>query len=298
VDRVPFAGLANRGDDYLVGFDEALEASDCVLDTGAIKGRNGYRAVINGAGGGAIAASGTVQGMWRFRHNSTTSCIIAVVANVVYAISDPTTDTASDGTATALGTVSGFSGLRVSGAQHGRYLYLTANGTWVRVKYTGSAYSYETIVVPAKGPAPSATLAAAAVQVFSALVAAGATKADAGGASSAALYTDWYEVTNGSSGDCPVGGSVKFSLTSGQAPNCASVRWMGVLVCPETYNSGGGSVLIEVSHNDATWVSLGEIKDAALAGEPGSPNVLWCFARWRRCSRAGVASVLEVSRCW
>src|SRR5438105_3329042 len=92
LETIPFGGLRALEADELVGLDVALDATNCVVDDGTLRGRNGYRSISGGDIG-----SGAVQGLWRFRPSAASARSVAVQGGHVWTVTDPSSETATDG---------------------------------------------------------------------------------------------------------------------------------------------------------------------------------------------------------
>lgn len=280
-ERVPFGGLSALMSDELIGLESATEASNCVLDDGTIKGRSGYRKVAASAIG-----SGTAQWLSRYRHGPLNTPRydahnILVAAGVVYSISDPTTETGTDGVIETLGTLDATSGAVISGAQSGKNLYLasdTEGVAWCRIKPYATpphAPAFETLKYLPKGDKPTkGTGLTALTKVYATdypsglSVSTGCTSATISGA------TNWKAITKADGSKLVANdyATVDTGITAG-----ADWRDYGMvvfLVSPPSNSEGQGKVDIQLGDKNGIYKTIATTFDSS-ASEAGSPSVLY-----------------------
>ncbi len=152
---VPFNGMELREVPEKVPFSQAIVASDCLLDQDQIEGRYGYRAVT----AAAIGTTEVPQHSDRFRPSPTCATNVQVTGGKVISVTDPSTLTASDGSASTLGTPFGATA-KISGAQLNASYYLgtdEANVAMRRINDNGScSLSLESLLAIPQGAKPTA----------------------------------------------------------------------------------------------------------------------------------------------
>lgn len=254
---IPFGGLNSLNASERIPHDLALDASDCIVDNNVIQGRNGYRSVTGGTIG-----SGTVQLLKRFRP-STTARTILVRGGQIYLITDPSSETATDGTSTLVGGGPYFDDTDlVSGVQLGAYFYIASNNSakkWYRIT---PSYTIETI---SQLPQPSVPTVAYSSLAWVKVTSLSAPTGVSGG-SKVDNYTDWHLVT-----PSVAGGGLYYTL--GADADWTSYNWLAVAVAPHTQSDGGGSVSIAVATNSGSYEKIGEVYDT-----PGddTPSIVFC----------------------
>jgi len=262
--EIPFGGLHALEADELVGIEEAIHATDCILDDATIRPREGYRRVSASALG---SAGDAVQGLWRFRPSANSARTVAVLGGKIYTLSDPSSEDTSDGTATLSAQISGWETAAISAAVWGEHLYIAsdvAGSAWRRMD---SSYNLQTLTALARGDKPSATLSTLSVVRYADGTVSLSTS---GGAVTTSFQTDWYRVDGGGSASCPVGGEVVVDL--GSATNLLGYNWIALLVTPPTASQGGGVVEIAVATATGAYETIGSTHDGPGWG---SPTVLY-----------------------
>lgn len=295
-DRIPFGGLSSQFDDVLIPVSGATDASDCVLDDGTIKGRSGYRKVAASAVG-----SGTAQFIGRHRHGPLNTPgydahNVIVVNGVAYSVEDPSTETATDGAIATLGTLDATSGALISGAPHGKNLYLASDTdgvAWARVKpYTAGspphAPAYETLKYLPKGDKPTkGTGLTAVTKVYSSDYSTGITASTGCAVSAVSGKTSWYQVTR--SGGACVANDYATVDTGGSGADWRDYGMVVFIVSPPSYSEGAGKIDIQIGNNAGSYVTVGTTLDG-VSGEAGSPSLLYV-------NLVGVASsILQTAR--
>lgn len=252
LEEIGFGGLAALEVDEKIPVNQALDATNCYVDDNSVRGRNGYRAVTSGAIG-----SGAVQGLWRYRPNGTSARTIAVRGGTVYAVTDPTAETASDGSASNLGAPFG-STARIAGAQLGKYLYLASDESGAVWRRVNPAFTLESITALPKPDVPAvATSGTLAVTLFSSL---GAPTTTGGAVVASSGVTDWTNISGS------VGGKVVYDL--GSDHDWSATRWLFVACSPETTSGGGGTFAVEVMTASGNPETLAVIGDTPGDGSP------------------------------
>jgi hypothetical protein len=148
-ERITFGGINSLEADELVPIDYAIEANDCQLDDGTIKGRHGYKSATEAAVGATSA-----QGIWRYRAGPSTARTVVAAGGKIHTITDPASET-TYGTADA-GTTKFGSADNISAAQLGAHLYLGSDNSdqatypMVRVHQDFSLESLTQLAIPDK----------------------------------------------------------------------------------------------------------------------------------------------------
>lgn len=270
--ELPVGGLQSREEDEQVPFNAALEAVDCYLDRDSVRGRNGYRSALSGA----IVGSGTPQLMGRHRPNKTSARTIAGIAGVIYTITDPSSETASDAVATSLGSKFG-STANLSGAELNREFYVATDESgvaWGRVKSDFSWESLDTI------PQPSIASAGKGSLSWFTYRGGAISHAESGCALSttvSGLLSTWYGVvgTGGDSSQPSSGATVVITLNS--AVDITGVDWIAFGVTPPDTTANGGTgkqVVVELSSDNSNFYPVGTITDVPPVA--GTPNLIFC----------------------
>lgn len=259
--ELTFGGLSALDIEERIAVSEAVDATNCLLDYGDIRGRNGYRAVTASAIG-----SGTVQFVGRFRPNNTTARTVVVRGGVVWVITDPTTESASDGLASSLGSPFGASA-NISGAQLGKYFYLTSDETGVAWQRITPALALEAVSPLAKlagtggTSTPSLTLFSALTDTYNGAALTLTSNFDGSG-------WEYYE------GD-PLQ-PVEFNIGADQ--DWSARDWLLVYVSPMTRNSSGVyPVEISVGNNAGQFEVIGTT--FTNERERDSPSAIFCPLR-------------------
>lgn len=254
---VPFGGLNSLNASERISYELALDASDCILDNGVIQGRNGYLKATSAAIG-----SGTVQLLKRFRPGSTARTVF-VRGGEIYTVTDPTSESASDGSAAVLAGGPYFAdGDLISGVQLGAYFYIASNNStkkWYRIT---PSYTLEAITPLPKGVTPTYGLSSLAwIKVTSlsapTVIATGIQTLD---------YTDYHKLEAPAAGD-----GMYYTLAA--AVDWTGYNWIAFAMSPQTQSQGGGTISISVATVSGTYEKIGEISDS-----PGddTPSLVFC----------------------
>lgn len=242
VVEVQFNGLRALEADEQVSMDYALDASDCYVDDNAVRGRNGYKATT-----AAGVGSGTLQAFARFRPSATVARSVLARGGRLWLVSDPSSESASDGSATDLGSLFGASA-NVSLAQLGKYLYCAPadGGAWKRVKPDLSVESI-TPLPTIDSTAITATTTAPSITAYSAHT---ITPSLSGGVANF-MGSGWYVLQNATAG-----GNIVVTLSAAQ--DMSSHAWLCLFITPETRGQAGlNPVQIEVGDNSGNYYTLG-----------------------------------------
>jgi hypothetical protein len=281
LEPVPIGGLASLDDDNLIGFDQALLADDCTLDTQAIVGRNGYRSLT----AAAILGSGVPQFLGRFRPSAASARIVAVVNGHILLITDASSDTASDGAVTDLGAVFGTTAA-ISGAQLASNFYLGADDGTCLQRIDVSYVLHPLCGLPA-AVAPTAALGGQLTwTAFTSLAAPTVsgcvlqTNASTGFSGMASTWRGFTKTNNGN--DDPANGSyAAYKLAS--TFDASGCDWLAVTVSPHTqdrfaYYAWNVEIqcAVDVAGSPGTWQTVGNIYDTP--GD-GAPNLVFCDLR-------------------
>lgn len=251
LEEIPFNGLASLDCDEKVPITHAIEAVNLFVDDQSLRGRSGYRAITASAIG-----SGAVQGVWRYRPSSTSARTIVVRGGHVYVVTDPSSETASDGAVTDLGLVFGTTA-NISADQLGKYLYLASDESSVIWRRVNPSYALESITSLPQAALPSVATTALTLTLLSAL----ASPTLAGGmASGASGVTDWLNLSG------TIGGTAIYNL--GVTYDWTSTKWLFVACSPETTSGGGGTFAVEVATAAGNFEQLAVIGDTPGDGAP------------------------------
>ena len=248
---IPFGGLAGQTLAERVPIERAITAADCYVDDNVISGRNGYRAAT-----ASPIGSGTIQAFVRFRPSASSARSVVVRGGHVYLITDPSSETASDGAVTDLGLVLPTTA-NVSATQLGMYLYLAPDdgSAWVRIT---PSYSVETIS-PLAQPTGTGATSTPTMQAFSSV----ASSVVASGGSLTTNYngSGWYVLQSAT----PNYNVVATLTTAVDFTNCA---YIFVAVSPMSRNSNGGThpIQVEIGDNGGNYYSLGTILTTSNTG--------------------------------
>lgn len=251
LQEIPFGGLAALDCDEKIPIERALECVNAYTDDESIRGRNGYRAIS-----AAAIGSGTTQGDWRFRPSSTSARTIVVRGGHIYVVTDPSSETASDGAVTDLGLIFGTSA-NISGTQYGRSFYVASDESPANWKRINSSYALESITSLPQAAAPTVATSNLTLTLLSALAA----PTLAGGmASGASGVTDWTNLSG------TIGGTAIYNF--GVTYDWTSTKWLFVACSPETTSGGGGTFAVEVATAAGTFEQLAVIGDTPGDGSP------------------------------
>lgn len=278
LELVPIGGLQAFDTDELIPLSEALDATDCITEDNAIRGRSGSRLAL----ASAIAGSGNPQGLIRFRPSRSAARSVALLDGKVYVVTDPTSETASDGSAALVGAPFGASA-ELSMAQLGRYLYIAtdeANVAWRRLSSDFTTLeSLDSLPQPAK-PTGSKSSAPAFVSYRTA----GYANAVAGGAGVQTgigqLPADWHAITNGAGGECPVDGMVTYTLPNDSGQTGQDWRGYGWVIFGCTPRDVDYNCAVEIliapdsSGSPGAFTAVGTITDTPRI--KGSNNCIFC----------------------
>lgn len=253
---IPLAGFASLNDPHLNTLGEALIVSDCDTDHDAVEGRGGSRSALPGA----ISGSGVPQLFIRFRPSAQSQRFVAVIGGSIYLVTDPTSETASDGTVTLLMASAYSATENVCAAQLNASMYIV-NETTPAVAYRiTSDYTLHLLASLPQAVQPTFTLSSLAVTKLNGLSTTGSTLTP-----SASGVTDWINFS-GTIGNVAI-------YTFATPFNLASIGWLMVACSPETLSGGGGTFKIEVGNAGGSYVSLGTISDPPNTN--GSPWVYY-----------------------
>src|ERR1700737_4419004 len=253
---IPFMGFAALDDPHLLTLGQGQTVSDAFLDDDAVNGRCGYRSALPSS----IAGSGTVQFFGRFRPSASSQRFVAVVGGNVYLIVEPTTETASDGSVTLLGTGTFGASDQVCGAQLNTSFYLANNAaapTWVRIT---SDYTLHALLSLPTAVQPTFTLSSLSIIQLHGLSTAGSTLTIA-----ASGVTGW----DGIAGAVGNVASYTFAATH----HWADITWLMGACSPETISGGNGTFKVEIGTASGTYVPIATVSDPPNTN--GSPGVLY-----------------------
>lgn len=251
LEEIQFGGLAALEADEKVPVNQALDATNCYVDDNSIRGRNGYRAAT-----AAAIGSGQVQGLWRYRPSSTSARTVITRGGHVDVVTDPSAETASDGSATDIGSPFG-STANMSAAQLGKYLYMASDESgaiWRRVNPSFALESITSLPQPAQ---PSVSLTGLTLTLLSSLssptLAGGMTSMSSG-------VTDWLDLEG------TIGGTAIYDL--GTTYNWTATPYLFIAASPETTSGGGGTFAVEVATSSGAFEQLAVISDTPGDGSP------------------------------
>lgn len=276
MDHIPIGGMAALDADDLTPVEFALDATDCVVDDGAIRARPGTRSVF--ASNGAVAVSGVAKEITRFRWSLSGARAIVVIGGTVYAVTDPTSEVAEDGSAASLGSPFS-SGSTVTAVPHGKYCYLFSDSASESARRITPSLSLEDLQAIPAGAKPSlATSSALAFTVYR--TGGGITTATSSGASlrTTGIPSTWYRVSNsGDTGEPASGEWVRFKMASDFDARASD--WMVAVLTPRDSGTGTNHTVEiqlarDVSGSPGTFYTVGAIYDVPPIA--GSPNVVWC----------------------
>jgi hypothetical protein len=263
-NEILFKGLRALELDERVPLEYALEASNCYVDHGGIEGRNGYRSVCASA-----LTTGAMQSLSRFRTSATFARTLAVVAGTVFAVSDPSSETAADGAIQNVATPFG-STAAISAAQLGKFTYLASddpNVAWRRARQNGSVVALDTLSTLAKGVQPTGTVTSPSVVIYSTsgswTLSASVTKQAVGSPA------DWWVFQR--TAVHPIAGDTA-TYTLPADVDMRSFSWLQVFVSPPTTDKGAGHIKVAVATNAGSFEDIGEVYDTPGGG---SPDVCW-----------------------
>lgn len=277
LQQIPIGGLRAHEEPELNAVGDALIANNCYVDTGGIRGRNGYRSVLPST---TLIGSGTqkAQGVWRHRVSDTSARLITVHNGNISAITDPSADDQSDGTLASIASGAFGATANISAAQLGDYLYIASDEAGVPWRRITPSYAGESLVSYNPPGAHTATLATYTWSAYRAMVGASQASVSATGCAwsttASGLLATWYGIvgTSGDSSNPADGSTAKLTLTTAQ--NAAGAQWMVFAISPPTSGSSNKHVYISVSEDDVTYTQIGDVYDTPIIG--GSPNLIWC----------------------
>lgn len=253
---IPLVGLSALNDPHLNTLGEALIVSNCDTDHDAVEGRGGYRSALPGA----ISGSGVPQLFIRFRPSAQSQRFVAVIGGSIYLITDPSSETASDGTVTLLMASAYSATENVCAAQLNASMYL-CNETTPAVAYRiTSDYTLHLLASLPQAVQPTFTLSTLAVTQLHGLSTTGTTLTI--GTSTVA---GWDQIS-GAIGNVAI-------YTFATPFNLQNIGWLMVLCSPETISGGNGTFKIEIGTSGGTYVPLGVIQDPPNTN--GSPWVVY-----------------------
>src|SRR5579871_516393 len=239
LEPVPFGGLRALEADELVPLEAALDATNCYVDDGSIRGRNGYRSVSGGSIG-----SGAAQGLWRFRPGPSAARSVAVQGGHIWSVVDPSGETAIDGAGADLGNPFG-AAAKVSGAQLGQYLYLASDESAAIWRRVNASFALESVTAIAQPAAPSVSSGSLTLTTFGSLAA----PTVAGGAVEAASgITNWRNISG------TTGGTVIYDF--GTNYDWSATNWLFIAASPESTNGGGSAFRIELATASGSFEQL------------------------------------------
>jgi hypothetical protein len=247
MQEVPFGSLQSREYDERVPFEAALLQDDCYTDRDGVQGRNGYRAAT-----AAAIGSGTVQAVARFRPTAVAARTIVARGGHLWAVTDPSSETASDGVATEIvcspnPPFSDASLIRL--VQFGKYMYASssvASENWQRIKPDFTAEAFASLAKPGAPSVVTSSLAFILLTTGTATPGGGATIA-------ASAIGSWLQVTS------PIGGTITFDL--GSDVDASGIKWLFIACSPSTQGGGGGTFRIEVASAAGAFESITDMFD-------------------------------------
>lgn len=259
-----FGGLRLQEFDERVPVEAALDATNLYVDKGGIEGRNGYTAAT-----AASVGSGTPQGLWRFRPNGTgpsTARTVVVRGGSVIAVSDPSHETTTDGTATTAGSGTFGTTANISAAQLGQYLYLgtdESTNAWRRMKPDFTLESFSQLP---QGAITSISPSILSYTEFHTLAHTLVTVAGSALTVSTTGFENWLNVSG------PGGNSVYYDI--GSAVDWSSNKWLFVACSPETLSGGANTFTISVSaDNSGTPAGFQTLQ--TITDNPGTNGSPW-----------------------
>lgn len=221
-----------------------------------------------------LNTTASLRGVWRYRPSAGSARLVYCVDGTIYVLTDPSSDTASDGVQTQL-TGSPFTASEnVCGTQHGKYFYLFGDGADRPITRITPAYVLETVQSIPKPSQPSVNHISTTFHKFTdtSFV---STVSATNGAGYQVQWTDWHLILNAALNDrCPDGGTITYTFAADQ--NWTGCKWLAVVVTPPTMNKGGngGQVFISVATQNGQFEDIGTISDRDIYS--GAPNVIYC----------------------
>lgn len=260
-EELPFGGLFLKDIPERSPFVSSTEAMNLYLDRGGIAGRNGYRNLL---ATGATVGTGLLQAFNRYRPNATSARCVLVQGGNVSLMTDPTTETASDGVLTSLATLQFGNTDNVSVTQLGKYLYLASNNTVPVWKRITPSFTIESIVNLDKGAKPAVALSDPSFIKVVSLAAPIVTLA-----TNITQFTDWNTFAS-----APNGSTVIYNL--GVDTDWSGISWLASIVGSPTASKGGngGAVEIALATGAGQFETLGTVTDSNDP-LPGAPNLLY-----------------------
>lgn len=260
LNEIPFGGLAALDNPHLLKLNQALIASDCYMDDSSIFGRNGYRSALPGA----VTNSGTPQHLGRYRPIAASQRFVVVIGGNIYLIKEPSSETASDGTSTLIGSGTFGAADLVSGSQLGANYYLVNNQTPATAIRINSGYTIEALVGLPQPAMPSFSQSGLELIYLSSL-----TAAYSGITSGSSGVTTWEELSG------TTGSTAQFDLATGGGPAGGyawqNTQWLMVTCSPETISGGNTNFQVSLRDVSSNVYPLGTISDPP--NTDGSP---WC----------------------
>jgi hypothetical protein len=251
LDEIQFGGLEALDADEKIPVNKAFDATNCIVDDNSLRGRNGYRALT-----AAAIGAGAVQFLARYRPSSTSARTVVVRGGTVYVVTDPSSETATDGAATSLGTPFGASAA-ISGAQLGKYFYLASDETPATWRRINPSFVLESITSLPQAALPTVATTNLTLTLLSSLA---APVAALGAVVAASGVTDWTNISG------TVGGTVIYTLAA--TYDWTSTKWLFVACSPESTSGGGGTFAVEVATAAGAFEQLAVIGDTPGDGSP------------------------------
>ena len=267
---VPFGGYAALNDPHLLHLQEAFTITDCYTDYDSVIGRNGYRSAL----ASYIASTGLCQHFGRFVVSATSERIVVVIGGNIYLITEPSTETASDGSVTTLATGTFGSTDNVCGVAHGTNYYLNNDATTNTSVRINSSYSLEALIALPTAALPSYTPSQLGIIFFGDYAVNHGYWTLSGMSAVHATPTalNGWTTLNGSPGS-----TATYDLTHGgaiSAYNWGNLQWLMVLCSPQTASGGAGTFSIELVDTSGNVYQLNTISDPPNTN--GSPFIVYC----------------------
>lgn len=253
---IALAGFHALDNAHLIPLPQAIVCSDGWTDYDSMTGRCGYRSALPSF----ISNSGTVQLFNRFRPSAQSQRFVAVIGGSIFLITEPTSETASDGSAALLMASAFGASDQVCGSQLNSSFYLCNNTNPAIAYRITQDYSLHLLASLPQPAVPTFSLSSLAVTQLHGLSTTGSTLTI--GTSTVA---NWDQISG------PVGDVAVYTFA---APfNLQEIAWLMVLCSPETISGGNGTFKIEVGTSGGTYVPLGIIQDPPNTN--GSPWVVY-----------------------
>jgi hypothetical protein len=253
---IPLAGFHALDNTHLIPLPEAIVCSDGWTDDDSMTGRCGHRSALPSS----ITGSGTVQFFNRFRPSAQSQRFVAVIGGNIYLITEPTSETASDGSAALLMASAFGASDQVCGAQLNSSFYLVNNTTPAVAYRITSDYTIHALLSLPQAAVPTFTLSTLAVIPLHGLSTTGSTLTI--GASG---VTGWDNIS-GTIGNVAI-------YTFASTFDWSEITWLMVACSPETLSGGGGTFKVEIGTVGGSYVSIATVSDPPNTN--GSPWVLY-----------------------